>query len=274
MSNFALSTEMKNLVKKTAGELYAGNGYKISVPGFIEKESNLFNGKNTENISREELAKTIDHTMLKPDATPEEIKILCLEAKENNFASVCINPGYVSLCAGLLKETDVKVCTVIGFPIGSSTTETKVFEAKNAIDNGATEIDMVINIGQLKSDGYDYVFRDINEVVNTAVPNGIICKVIIETCLLTDEEKIKACLIAKDAGADFVKTSTGFSKGGATTHDIALMKYTVGPKVKVKASGGVRSRKDALDMIENGAERIGASAGIKIISGETTKEDY
>ncbi len=274
MSNNELTEELKKLVKATAESLYKDGNYKINKSGFSEDESALFKGRNAENLSREELAKTIDHTMLKPDAVPEEISKLCDEAKEYNFASVCVNPGYVSFCAGMLKETGVKVCTVIGFPLGATTTETKKFEAENAIKNGAGEIDMVINIGQLKSGAYNYVYNDISEVVGTAKPGKIITKVIIETCLLTDEEKVKACLIAKDAGADFVKTSTGFSKGGATTHDIALMKYTVGALVKVKASGGVRSRKDALDMIANGADRIGASAGIKIINGETSKEDY
>jgi deoxyribose-phosphate aldolase len=168
----------------------------------------------------------------------------------------------------MLKNTEVKVCTVIGFPLGSTTTEVKRFEAEQAIYNGATEIDMVINVGQLQEGNYDYVANDIKQVVNAAHNHGAICKVILETALLTDEEKIKACVICKEAGADFVKTSTGFSKGGATVGDIALMKYVVGSGMGVKASGGIRSREDAEKMIASGADRVGASASVKIVLGE------
>jgi deoxyribose-phosphate aldolase len=168
----------------------------------------------------------------------------------------------------MLKNTEVKVCTVIGFPLGSTTTEVKRFEAEQAIYNGATEIDMVINVGQLKEGNYDYVANDIKQVVNAAHNHKAICKVILETALLTDEEKIKACVICKEAGADFVKTSTGFSKGGATVGDIALMKYVVGSGIGVKASGGIRSREDAEKMIASGADRVGASASVKIVLGE------
>ncbi|MCR4417298.1 MAG: deoxyribose-phosphate aldolase [Ignavibacteria bacterium] len=216
----------------------------------------------------------IDHTLLKPEATLDDIKKLCDEARQFHFASVCVNPGFVKFCYEQLKNTDVKVCTVIGFPLGATTTETKRFEAHQAIENGAEELDMVINIGMLKSGKYDYVFNDIQQVVLEAKPKRVLVKVIIETCLLTDEEKIKACLIAKDAGADFVKTSTGFSKGGATAGDVALMKYVVGGSVGVKASGGIRSREDAELMIASGADRIGASASVKIVQNikdETTK---
>ncbi len=212
-----------------------------------------------------EIARMIDHTLLKPEATVDDIKKLCEEAKQFHFASVCVNPSFVKFCANELKNTDVKVCTVIGFPLGATTTETKRFEAAQAIENGAQELDMVINIGMLKSGNYDYVFNDIQQVVLEAKPNRIIVKVIIETCLLTDEEKIKACLISKDAGADFVKTSTGFSKGGATAGDVALMRYVVGGSMGVKASGGIRSREDAELMIASGADRIGASASVKIV---------
>ena len=220
------------------------------------------------------LAKKIDHTLLKPEATPAEIKTLCEEAKRYDFASVCINPCHVSLCSSLLKNTDVKVCTVIGFPLGANTTETKRFEAELAINSGAQEIDMVLNIGQLKSGNYDYVFNDVNQIVLAAKRHGAVCKVILETALLTDEEKIKACLICKDAGADFVKTSTGFSKGGATAGDIALMKFVVGSAVGVKASGGIRSREDADAMIASGADRIGASASVKILLGGKSESKY
>ncbi len=220
------------------------------------------------------LAGKIDHTLLKPDATPDEIQTLCDEAAKFKFASVCVNPCYVLLCSNLLKGTKVKVCTVIGFPLGSTTTETKTFEAEQAIKNGAEEIDMVMNVGQLKQGNYDYVFNDINQVVLAAKKNNAICKVILETALLTDEEKIKACVICKKAGANFVKTSTGFSKGGATVGDIALMKYVVGSTIGVKASGGIRSKEDAQAMIASGADRIGASASVKIVSGEKSEGSY
>lgn len=220
------------------------------------------------------LARMIDHTMLKPDATTDEITQLCAEAKQYHFASVCINPGFVPLCSSLLKGTDVKVCTVIGFPLGATTTEVKRLEAEQAIANGATEIDMVINVGQLKSGNYDYVLNDVNKVVLAAKAHRNVCKVILETALLTDEEKVKACLICKKAGADFVKTSTGFSKGGATVGDIALMRKIVGSAIGVKASGGIRSKEDAEAMIASGADRIGASASVKIVMGEKSESSY
>ncbi|MGD8782267.1 MAG: deoxyribose-phosphate aldolase [Ignavibacteria bacterium] len=220
------------------------------------------------------VAKYIDHTLLKPDVTPEQIKKLCNEAIEYLFASVCVNPCYVKLCCDLLKNSPVKVCTVIGFPLGAVTTEVKRLEAEQALENGAQEIDMVINIGMLKQGEYDYVFNDINKVALAAKKKRAICKVIIETCLLSDEEKIKACVISKKAKADFVKTSTGFSSGGATAGDVALMKYVVGSTVGVKASGGVRSYEDAMTMIESGADRIGASASVKIVSGEKAESSY
>ncbi len=220
------------------------------------------------------IARMIDHTLLKPEATPDEIKKLCAEAKQYNFASVCINPCYVSLCADLLKGSKVKVCTVIGFPLGATTTEVKRFEAEQAIQNGAQEIDMVINVGMLKQGNYEYVFNDINQVVLAAKRNKALTKVIIETSLLTDEEKVKACLLSKNAKADFVKTSTGFSKGGATAGDVALMRYVVGSSMGVKASGGVRTAEDAKAMIESGADRIGASASVKIVSGSGLDSSY
>ncbi len=220
------------------------------------------------------LARKIDHTLLKPEATPQEVKALCDEARKYDFASVCINPSHVSLCSELLRGTDVKVCTVIGFPLGATTTETKRFEAEQAIKNGAQEIDMVINIGLLKSGNYGYVFNDVNQVVLAAKRSDAVCKVILEIALLTDEEKVKACIICKNAGADFVKTSTGFSKGGATAGDVALMKYVVGSSVGVKAAGGIRSREDADAMIASGADRIGASASVKILLGGKSESKY
>jgi deoxyribose-phosphate aldolase len=211
------------------------------------------------------LANMIDHTLLKPDAKENEIMKLIEEAKEYQFASVCINPYWISLAAEHLQGSDVKVCTVIGFPLGSNTTEVKVFETQNAILNGAQEIDMVINIGLLKSGKIAEVEADIKAVADAAHNKKALLKVIIETCLLTEEEKIRACQLAVNAGADFVKTSTGFSTGGATVEDVALMRKVVGEKVGVKASGGVRNKADFEKMVEAGANRIGASSGVKIV---------
>ena len=207
--------------------------------------------------------KLIDHTLLKQDATPEQILKLCEEAKEHDFMSVCVNPAYVPLAAEALKGSDVKVCTVIGFPLGMNLTRTKVEEAQLCIKQGADEIDMVINVGMLKAGNDDYVEAEIAEL--KAVAGERVLKVIIETCLLTDEEKVRACLLSKNAGADFVKTSTGFSTGGATVHDVKLMRETVGPEMGVKASGGVRTHEGLLAMVEAGASRIGTSNGVKII---------
>ena len=211
------------------------------------------------------LNKYIDHTLLKAYATNEQITKLCNEAKEYDFASVCVNTSYVPLCKELLKDSDVNVCCVVGFPLGAMDTVSKAFEAKTAVTNGAKEVDMVINIGKLKDKDYDYVTNDIKEVVLASKP--AIVKVIIETCLLTDEEKVEACKCAMKANAEFVKTSTGFSTNGATVEDVALMKKTVGDTCKVKAAGGIRSYEDAMKMIEAGADRLGCSAGIKIMEG-------
>jgi len=218
------------------------------------------------------LAGMIDHTLLKPDATPDQIAHLCFEARKYGFASVCINPAWVSLCAKLLEGSPVKVCTVIGFPLGASAPEVKAFETQNAIDHGATEIDMVINIGALKARDLELAAKDIRGVVTTAHARGIIVKVILETVLLTDEEKTIACLLSKEAGADFVKTSTGFAGGGATVQDVTLMRRVVGPDIGVKASGGVRTYEDAESMIKAGATRIGASAGVKILQGPSASK--
>ncbi len=219
------------------------------------------------------IANMIDHTALKADTTKEVIEKLCQEAKEYHFASVCVNPTWVSLAAEHLKGTDVKVCTVIGFPLGANTPETKAFETTNSIENGATEVDMVINIGALKDNNDELVQRDIEAVVQAATGKAL-TKVIIETSLLTEEEKVRACELAVKAGADFVKTSTGFSTGGATVEDITLMRKTVGPDIGVKASGGVRDTKGAEDLIQAGATRIGASSGVAIIKGEVSTSDY
>ena len=217
------------------------------------------------------MAKMIDHTLLKPDATQDQIAQLCFEARKYGFASVCINPTWVKLCAQLLDGSPVKVCTVIGFPLGATAPEVKAFETQNAIDNGATEIDMEINIGALKARDLELVARDIRGVVTASHAFGALVKVIIEAVLLTDEEKTIACLLSKEAGADFVKTSTGFASGGATVHDVALMRRTVGPEMGIKAAGGVRTYEDAENMIKAGATRIGASAGVKIIQGPASQ---
>ena len=224
-------------------------------------------------MNKKDLARMIDHTILKAEATENEVEKLCKEALEYNFASVCVNPSMVEKAASILKGSDVKVCTVIGFPLGATTTEVKAFETEDAIKKGATEVDMVINIGKLKEGNLDYVKKDIEAVVNAAKGKAL-SKVIIETCLLTDEEKVTACKLSKEAGADFGKTSTGFSTGGATASDIKLMRETVGPELGVKASGGVRSLEDAMAMIENGATRIGASASIAICEGTKSNSTY
>jgi deoxyribose-phosphate aldolase len=220
-----------------------------------------------------DIAKYIDHTLLKPDATKESILEIVNEAKEYEFASVCVNPHWVSLCYSELKDTPVKVCTVIGFPLGATSTAAKVFETKQAIQDGATEVDMVINVGELKSNNDEFVKKDIQAVVNAAKGQAL-TKVIIETSLLTEDEKVRACQLAKEAGADFVKTSTGFSGGGATVEDIELMRKTIGPEMGVKASGGVRGLESAEAMINAGATRIGASSGIAIVNGSQGTTDY
>jgi len=239
------STEVQELIRLGASRIGAGIGIPnvgTTIAGFI------------------------DHTLLKPESSPKEIQVLCKEAKKYNFASVCIHPSFVELAAELLHGTSVKVCTVVGFPLGTTSSEVKAYEAKIAKDKGATEIDMVIHIGALKSLGDDYVEQDIRSVVNAVSPTLV--KVIIETALLTDEEKIRACRIAKKAGAHYVKTSTGFSKGGATAADVALMRRVVGESMGVKASGGMRDLKAVQLMIQAGATRIGASASVKIVEGK------
>ena len=215
-------------------------------------------------MDKKTIASMIDHTLLKQEATPAQVEKLCAEAAENHFASVCVNPVYIPLAARLLKGTGVKVCCVVGFPLGAIAPEQKAAEAASCAAMGAEELDMVIHVGAAKAGDWALVQRDIEGVVKAAAGHTV--KVIIETCLLTDEEKVKACEAAKAAGAHFVKTSTGFSTGGATTHDIALMRKTVGPEMGVKASGGIRDYETAMAMIEAGANRIGASAGIAIVA--------
>ncbi|WP_298830286.1 deoxyribose-phosphate aldolase [uncultured Planococcus sp.] len=219
------------------------------------------------------IASYIDHTLLKPESTEIQVVQLCKEAAQFKFASVCVNPTWVETAAAELAGSGVKVCTVIGFPLGASTPETKAFETTDAISKGAGEIDMVLNVGALKSGNTDHVKKDIEAVVNAAKGKAIV-KVILETCLLTDDEKATASRLSKEAGADFVKTSTGFSTGGATVEDVKLMRRTVGPELGVKASGGVRSLEDVEAMIEAGATRIGASSGVKIMQGLTSDSDY
>jgi len=215
-----------------------------------------------------DIARFIEHTLLKPEATEGQIRQLCQEGLEYGFAAICVNPVWVKLCSQLMDDSGVVVCSVSGFPLGANLTEVKAHEAQAAVQVGAREIDMVINVGMLKSGDTVYVERDITAVVNTARRHRVLTKVIIETALLTDEEKVKACLLVKKAGADFVKTSTGFAKGGATAGDIALMRRVVGSAMGVKASGGVRSREDALAMVASGADRIGASASVRIVGGD------
>ncbi|MFT9846179.1 deoxyribose-phosphate aldolase [Aneurinibacillus sp. REN35] len=225
-------------------------------------------------MTNEQIARMIDHTLLKADAKKADIVKLAEEAKQHRFASVCVNPAWVRTAAEVLKDApDVKVCTVIGFPLGASTPEVKAYETKDAIENGADEVDMVINIGALKGGQDELVARDIQAVVDAAKGKAL-TKVIIETCLLTEEEKVRACELSAKAGADFVKTSTGFSTGGATAEDVALMRKTVGADMGVKASGGVRSREDVLAMVQAGATRIGASSGVAIMQGETSQDKY
>jgi deoxyribose-phosphate aldolase len=221
-----------------------------------------------------DLARFIDHTLLKPDATAADIDLLCQEAREFGFAAVCVNPTWVRRCTQNLRGSSVRVASVVGFPFGAGTTEVKALEARRAIRDGAREIDMVINVGALKSGDHDLVRRDIEKVADSCREAGAVCKVIIETALLTDEEKVVASHLARLAKADFVKTSTGFGGGGATVHDVLLMRETVGPKLGVKASGGIRSADDVREMIAAGATRIGASASVEIVTGGAGEGRY
>ena len=218
------------------------------------------------------MAKYIDHTLLKPEASEEQVRVVCDEARENNFASVCVNPSYTKFVAQQLQGSGVAPCVVVGFPLGATTPELKAGETKGVILLGAKEVDMVVNIGAIKTGNWGLVKRDIEAVVGAA-KGGALVKVIIEACLLTDEEKVKVCTVAKLAGADYVKTSTGFSKGGATIEDVRLMRQTVGPDMGVKAAGGVRDFESAVEMIKAGATRLGTSSGVKIVKGTGAKPD-
>lgn len=248
-------TTVHNYVEHVTPVLNAGADRIASTLGIMPTDSNL--------------GHMIDHTLLKADATHDQIAQLCYEARKYSFASVCVNSSNVKLCSELLKDSQVLVCTVIGFPLGAGSTEAKVFETQQAVRDGALEVDMVINVGALKSRDYELVEQDIASVARTCHAGNAILKVIIEAALLTDEEKVIACQLAKVAGADYVKTSTGFGPGGATPEDVALMRRVVGPTMGVKAAGGIRTYEDAKRMIEAGASRIGASASIKIIQGAT-----
>lgn len=252
------------VMAKISGEEYSPSFCRADVERIVDAGAERIGIVLGETATAHDWASLIDHTLLKPEASLNDIKKLCREAAEFGFASVCVNPAYVKDAVEFLKGTDVPVCTVIGFPLGATLPDVKAYEARRAIFNGAREVDMVINIGALKSGDDCLVEDDIRSVVEAAHQDHILCKVIIETALLTDEEKVRACIAAKNAGADFVKTSTGFAKGGATANDVALMRHTVGSALGVKASGGVKGIDDARAMFEAGATRIGASVGVKI----------
>lgn len=252
------------VMAKLSGEEYSPSFCRADVERIVDAGAERIGIVLGETATAHDWASLIDHTLLKPEASLADIKKLCREAAEFGFASVCVNPAYVKDAVEFLKGSGVPVCTVIGFPLGATLPDVKAYEARRAIFNGAREVDMVINIGALKSGDDCLVEDDIRAVVEAAHQDHILCKVIIETALLTDEEKVRACLAAKNAGADFVKTSTGFAKGGATANDVALMRHTVGSALGVKASGGVKGIDDARAMFEAGATRIGASVGVKI----------
>ena len=252
------------VLAKLGGDDYCPTFCRADVERIVDAGAERIGIVLGETATAHDWAALIDHTLLKPEASEADIRKLCEEAAQFGFASVCVNPSWVQTAARFLKGSGVPVCTVIGFPLGATLSDVKAYEARRAIFNGAREVDMVINIGALKSGDDCLVEDDIKAVAEAAHENHILCKVIIETALLTDEEKVRACLAAKNAGADFVKTSTGFAKGGATAHDVALMRHTVGSALGVKASGGVKGIDDARAMFEAGATRIGASVGVKI----------
>jgi deoxyribose-phosphate aldolase len=252
----------------------ADNGATMSASNFVDRVKPVVDAGADRLASTLGVAPTdgqlshmIDHTILKPEATQDQIAQLCFEARKYSFASVCVNPTNVKLCASLLQGTDIDICTVVGFPLGATPTDVKVFETQQAIREGATEVDMVLNVGALKSRDYELVRQDIASIARACHAGNAILKVIIEAALLTDEEKVVACQLAKVAGADFVKTSTGFGPGGATAEDVALMRKVVGPSIGVKAAGGIKTLEDAQKMIAAGASRLGASASVKIVQG-------
>jgi len=260
--------EIDKLIEKIAEEVYQKVASQINnAPANFNVRSNssMNNISNSNNIGA-----MIDHTILKAEATIDQVEKLCKEAIEYKFASVCVNSCYAAKVSEMLRGSGVKTCCVVGFPLGAMSIRAKAIETKDVIDSGATEVDMVINVGALKSGDWDYVKRDIEAVVNEARGRALV-KVIIEACLLTEEEKVKVCTISKMAGADFVKTSTGFSTGGATVEDISLMRLVVGPNMGVKASGGIKDYKTAMAMINAGASRIGTSSGIAIVKNEKSE---
>ena len=262
--------DQKELIEKITSEVIARLKESAPDKGSEKAAGNKNSGKA---LTPAEVAPYLDHTLLKPDATQAQMDQLCAEAAEYHFYSVCVNTSWVSYCARKLRGTGVKVCAVVGFPLGAMESRSKGFETRNAIENGADEIDMVINVGALKSGDLKKVEDDIRWVLRACRPTTL-TKVIIETALLTEEEKVLACQIVKKSGADFVKTSTGFAKAGATPEDIALMRRTVGPEMGVKAAGGVRSFEDAKAMIAAGATRLGASSGVAIVTGKISDQEY
>src|SRR5678809_734244 len=252
------------VLAKLGGEEYCPTFCHADVQRIVDAGAERIGVVLGETATAHDWASLIDHTLLKPEASEADIRQLCREAAEFGFASVCVNPGWVKPAVEFLRGSGVPVCTVIGFPLGATLPDVKAYEARRSIFDGAREVDMVINVGALKSGDVCLVEDDIRAVAEAAHENHVLCKVIIETALLTDDEKVRACVAAKNAGADFVKTSTGFSKGGATVADVALMRRTVGSELGVKASGGVKGLDDARKMVEAGATRIGASVGVKI----------
>ncbi len=266
-------TDQDKLVERIVQELLSRMGGAAGAPAAGAPATAKAASAGAIPLAPADLAKLIDHTLLKPEANGEQVDALCDEAAKHHFYSVCVNSSWVERCARRLGGTGVKVCAVVGFPLGAMESRAKAFEARTAIANGAAEIDMVMNVGAMKAGDIKTVREDML-AVRRACRAGVVLKVIIEACLLSDEEKVLACEIAKDVGADFVKTSTGFSKSGATVADVALMRRTVGPKMGVKAAGGVRSFEDALAMIEAGATRLGTSAGVLLVSGQKATGNY
>ena len=261
--------DQNQLIEKIVAEVVARMGAQATSGGTPASGS----GASSIPLMPSELVKYIDHTLLKPEATEEQVDKLCAEAAKHHFYSVCVNSSWAEHCARKLGGTGVKVCAVVGFPLGAMDSRAKAFEARTAIANGANEIDMVMNVGAMKAKNLKVVKEDILSV-RRACRSGIILKVILETCMLTDEEKVLACQISKDAEADFVKTSTGFNKSGATVADVMLMRRTVGPKMGVKAAGGVKSYEDAIAMIRAGATRLGTSSGVLLVSGQKSEGSY
>jgi deoxyribose-phosphate aldolase len=264
--------DQKELIEKITQEVVA-RLQSVQAAGSAAASTGATSASTADTLLPSELARFIDHTLLKPEATEEQVNKLCDEAAKHHFYSVCVNSSWAEHCARRLGGTGVKVCAVVGFPLGAMDSRAKAFEARTAIANGANEIDMVMNVGAMKAKNLKVVREDMLSV-RRACRSGIVLKVILETCMLTDEEKVLACQVAKDVEADFVKTSTGFNKAGATVADIALMRRTVGPKMGVKAAGGVRSYDDAVAMIRAGATRLGTSSGALIVSGQKSAGEY